>query len=51
VRDHYLRTCYGVDAARLRYEDTERYLDLSRAVVAELMSDVFAEWRRADSNC
>ncbi|MEW9586100.1 glycoside hydrolase family 2 protein [Paraburkholderia sp. DGU8] len=51
VRDHYLHTCYGVDAARLRYEDNERYLDLSRAVVAELMSEVFAEWRRAESHC
>jgi beta-mannosidase len=51
VRDHYLHTLYGVEPARLRYEDPERYLDLSRAVVAEVMSDVFAEWRRADSTC
>lgn len=51
VRDHYLQSLYGVEPARLRYEDPERYLDLSRAVVAELMSDVFAEWRRAGSGC
>jgi beta-mannosidase len=51
VRDHYLQTLYGVEPARLRYEDPERYLDLSRAVVAELMADVFAEWRRGGSDC
>ncbi|WP_164707834.1 glycoside hydrolase family 2 protein [Paraburkholderia phosphatilytica] len=51
VRDHYLRTLYGVEPARLRYEDPARYLALSRAVVAEVMSDVFAEWRRASSSC
>ncbi|WP_442793996.1 glycosyl hydrolase 2 galactose-binding domain-containing protein [Paraburkholderia sp. HD33-4] len=51
VRDHYLQVLYGVEPARLRYEDTARYLDLSRAVVAELIGDVFAEWRRAGSSC
>lgn len=51
VRDHYLRTLYDVDPARLRYEDAPRYLDLSRAVVADLMREVFAEWRRAGSGC
>jgi beta-mannosidase len=51
VRDHYLHTLYGVEPARLRYEDPQRYLELSRAVVAELMADVFAEWRRAGSSC
>jgi beta-mannosidase len=51
VRDHYLQTVYGIEPARLRYEDPERYLDLSRAVVADLMSDVFAEWRRSGSTC
>ncbi|WP_025599789.1 glycosyl hydrolase 2 galactose-binding domain-containing protein [Burkholderia sp. WSM2230] len=51
VRDHYLQTLYGVEPARLRYEDPERYLELSRALVAELMAEVFAEWRRAGSAC
>ncbi|WP_241019037.1 glycoside hydrolase family 2 protein [Paraburkholderia sp. Tr-20389] len=51
VRDHYLRTLYGIEPARLRYEDPPRYLALSRAVVAELFTDVFAEWRRAGSPC
>ncbi|APA85052.2 glycoside hydrolase family 2 protein [Paraburkholderia sprentiae WSM5005] len=51
VRDFYLQSLYGVEPARLRYEDAARYLDLSRAVVAELIGDVFAEWRRAGSPC
>ncbi|MFM0739786.1 glycoside hydrolase family 2 protein [Paraburkholderia xenovorans] len=51
VRDHYLSSVYGIEPARLRYEDPERYLDLSRAVVAELMGDVFAEWRRCGAQC
>jgi len=51
VREYYLRTLYQVDPARLRYEDPERYLDLSRAVVAEVMTEVFSEWRRHGSSC
>jgi beta-mannosidase len=51
VREYYVRTLYQVDPARLRYEDPERYLDLSRAVVAEVMGDVFSEWRRQGSSC
>jgi beta-mannosidase len=51
VREHYLHTLYDVDPARLRYEQPKRYLMLSRAVVAEVMSDVFAEWRRVGSSC
>ncbi len=51
VRDYYLQTLYGIEPARLRYEDPERYLDLSRAVVAELMGEVFAEWRSTGSGC
>jgi beta-mannosidase len=51
VREHYMRTLYRVDTARLRYEDPERYLELSRAVVADVMSAVFSEWRRAGSSC
>jgi beta-mannosidase len=51
VREHYMRTLYRVDPARLRYEDHDRYLELSRAVVADVMTAVFAEWRRAGSSC
>nr|WP_227875391.1 glycoside hydrolase family 2 protein [Paraburkholderia dokdonensis] len=51
VRDHYVRALFGIEPSQVRYEDPQRYLDLSRAVVAELMIDVFAEWRRAGSSC
>jgi beta-mannosidase len=51
VRDHYVRALFGIEPSSVRYEDPQRYLDLSRAVVAELMIDVFSEWRRAGSSC
>ncbi|KVE27006.1 beta-mannosidase [Burkholderia singularis] len=51
VRDHYLRTLYGVEPARLRTVDLARYLTLSRAVVADLIGETLAEWRRAGSSC
>ncbi|AOF91117.1 glycoside hydrolase family 2 protein [Sinorhizobium sp. RAC02] len=51
VRDHYLGLLYGHDPARLRREEPARYLDLSRAVVAEVMEATFAEWRREKSTC
>ena len=51
TRDHYLRELYRVEPARLRAEDPVRYHDLSRAVTADLMEAVFAEWRRPGSSC
>jgi len=51
IRDFYLRAMFDVDPLRLRYERPARYLTLSRAVVAEVMNEVFGEWRRADSTC
>jgi len=51
VRDHYLQRLYGVDPVALRSSDHERYLTMSRAVSAELMSACFGEWRRAASGC
>ncbi|HEV7329024.1 MAG TPA: glycoside hydrolase family 2 protein [Bosea sp. (in: a-proteobacteria)] len=49
VRNHYLERLYGLEPARLRREDPERYFALSRAVVAEVMEETFAEWRRPGS--
>lgn len=51
IRDFYLREVFDVDPPRLRYERPARYLTLSRAVVAEIMTEVFGEWRRAGSTC
>jgi beta-mannosidase len=51
VRDHYLRELFGVDPGELRRFDHERYLELSRAVSAEMMCAVFGEWRRGASPC
>ncbi|CAN7467247.1 glycoside hydrolase family 2 protein [Bosea sp. LjRoot90] len=49
VRDRYLERLYGLDPALLRREDPERYFALSRATVAEVMEETFAEWRRPGS--
>jgi beta-mannosidase len=51
VRDHYLRELYGVDAGYLRHRDPARYLELSRAVVADVVGETFSEWRRVGSSC
>ena len=51
VRDHYLKTFYGVDPVNLRCFDSERYMALSEAVTGEVMARVFAEWRSTHSQC
>ncbi|KQV73103.1 glycoside hydrolase family 2 protein [Rhizobium sp. Root1220] len=51
VRDFYLAELYGHDPARLRRENREHYLDLSRAVTGEVVEATFAEWRRKGSPC
>jgi beta-mannosidase len=49
VRDFYLQHFFGVDPVRLRSFDTGRYLQLSRVVSGEMMAQVFAEWRGANT--
>jgi beta-mannosidase len=50
VRDWYLREFFSVDPVRLRSFDLPRYLQLSRVVTGEIMSQVFSEWRSSHSN-
>ncbi|MHB0950935.1 MAG: glycoside hydrolase family 2 protein [Allorhizobium sp.] len=51
IRDHYLQDLHKLDPARLRREDPARYLDLSRAVTGEVVTETYAEWRRTASTC
>jgi beta-mannosidase len=51
IRDYYLGVTYGIDPVRLRSEDLERYLELSRVVTGEVLESVFAEWRREENRC
>lgn len=51
TRDHYVRELCGIDPARLRHADHDRYLALGRLAVAHAMQASFAEWRRPGSAC
>lgn len=49
VTEHYMRLLYGCDPEALGESDSERYLDIARAAVAETMEATIGEWRRAGS--
>jgi beta-mannosidase len=51
VTDHYVELLFGVPARRLRYSDHERYLELCRVAVGEVMARVQGLWRRSGSGC
>lgn len=51
VRDHYLKTFYGVDPVMSRSFEIEKYLAFSENVTGEIMSQVFSEWRSQYSQC
>jgi beta-mannosidase len=51
VRDHYVQRLFGIDPARLRHSDHDRYLAMGRLATAEAMRLAFSEWRRPGSGC
>jgi beta-mannosidase len=51
VRDHYVGLLFGVDPARLRAEDADRYLALGRATSAIVIERTLQEFRRNGSPC
>jgi len=51
VRDHYVGLLYEIDPQGLKADNPERYLDLSRAAVAEVVEATVGEWRRPRSTC
>jgi beta-mannosidase len=51
VRDHYLKLLFDIDPTQLRYSDHKRYLELSRRVPGDVMTEAFSEWRRSGSSC
>ena len=51
VRDHYLELLGGLDARLLRRTDSQRYLELSRAVSCQLAEAVFNVWRDPAASC
>jgi beta-mannosidase len=51
VRDHYLESIFGLDAAELRRVDHERYLELSRTITGVVMAETMGEWRTDASSC
>ncbi|EFO33030.1 beta-mannosidase protein [Roseibium sp. TrichSKD4] len=51
VRNHYLKRLYDIEGPDIRDADPERYLDLSRAVVADVLEATISEWRRSQSSC
>ncbi len=51
VRDFYLQWLFEIDPVRLRRQDQERYIELSRLASGEMMMEVMGEWRREGSPC
>ena len=51
IRDFYFESLFHENAVQTRCFDMQRYLDLGRITTGEMMEQVFAEWRSAQSNC
>lgn len=54
VRDHYIETVFGLNAAQvrdLRWVDPDRYLEIGRITSGEVIARTLGEWRRPGSTC
>jgi len=51
IRDNYLEQLFNVDALKLRRQNVEKYIELSRVVSGEVITQVFKHWRTADNQC
>lgn len=51
IRDHYLKSEFGVDPVESRSTDLDRYHELSRVITGYVMGRVFDEWRSPNHPC
>lgn len=51
IRDHYLAQLYALNPVELRSREPQRYLELSRAISAELILRTLANWRNPAHPC
>lgn len=51
TRNHYVERLYELDADQLRADAPAAFRDFGRAAVAEVVTETYAEWRRAASSC
>ncbi len=51
IRDFYLEEIFKLDAVKLRRQNVEKYIELSRVVTGEVISQVFQQWRSTNSQC
>lgn len=51
TRNHYVERLYELDRDQLRTDAPLAFADFGRAAVAEVVTETFAEWRRAGSSC
>jgi len=51
IRDSYLKQLFNLDPLRLRRQNVEKYIELSRVVSGEVITQVFQHWRSTNSQC
>ena len=51
ITDHYIERLFNIDTRQLRYQDPQRYFQLSRVACGEVMAKTFGLWRRDSSPC